>query len=170
MDYRIFNADEIDHRQCYRLLIGAVVPRPIAWVSSVDENGVGNLAPFSFFTTVSHYPPMVSISVGERVKQPKDTTANIEATKGYVIHTVTEGWQEAMNASSANYEPEQDEFAEIGLETVPSDLVDAPRIKDCPVAMECTHERTITFGDEWATHLVIGRGAALACARGPDAG
>jgi flavin reductase (DIM6/NTAB) family NADH-FMN oxidoreductase RutF len=157
MDYRIFDADEIDHRQCYRLLIGAIVPRPIAWVSSIDANGVANLAPFSFFTTVSHYPPMVSFSAGEIVKRKKDTTANIEATKGYVIHTVTEGWQEVMNASSANYEPDQDEFTELGLETVPSDLVGAPRIKDCPIAMECTHERTIEFGEEWRTHLVIGR-------------
>jgi flavin reductase (DIM6/NTAB) family NADH-FMN oxidoreductase RutF len=121
------------------------------------ENGVPNLAPFSFFTTVSHYPPLVSITVGERAKVRKDTAANIEATKGYVIHTVTEGWEQQMNASSANFEPDQNEFAEIGLETVPSDLVDAPRIKDCPVAMECNFEQVLAFGDEWKTYLVIGR-------------
>ena len=64
MDYRIFNSDEIDHQQCYRLLIGSIVPRPIAWVSSMDEDGVPNLAPFSFFSIVSHYPPLVTITVG----------------------------------------------------------------------------------------------------------
>lgn len=157
MDYRVFNSDEIDHQQCYRLLIGSIVPRPIAWVSSMDENGVPNLAPFSFFSIVSHYPPLVSITVGEREKVLKDTAANISTTGGYVIHTVTDGWEHQMNASSANYERGQDEFAEIGLETVPSDLVDAPRIKDCPVAMECQFEQMQEFGDDWKTYLVIGK-------------
>lgn len=157
MYYRTFDTDEIDHQQCYRLLIGSIVPRPIAWVSSMDADGVPNLAPFSFFSIASHYPPLVTLAVGEREKQLKDTSANISTTKGYVIHTVTDGWENQMNASAANYAPGQDEFAEIGLETVPSDLVDAPRIKDCPVAMECTFEQLLEFGDEWKTHLVIGR-------------
>ncbi len=157
MNYRTFDPDKIDHQQCYRLLIGSVVPRPIAWVSSIDSEGVPNLAPFSFFTMVSHVPPMVSISVGERERRKKDTAANIAATEGYVIHVVSDGWETRMNASSANFEPEEDEFAALGLETVPSDLVPAPRIRDIPVAMECAHEQTIEFGDEWRTHLVIGR-------------
>jgi flavin reductase (DIM6/NTAB) family NADH-FMN oxidoreductase RutF len=157
MDYRIFNTDEIDHQQCYRLLIGSIVPRPIAWVSSVDAAGVPNLAPFSFFSIVSHYPPLLSMAVSEKTHAPKHTSANIQTTKGFVVHTVTDDFAEAMNASSANYEADQDEFAEIGLETVPSDLVDAPRIKDCPVAMECTFEQVLKFGDEWVTDLVIGR-------------
>ena len=157
MRYHVFDADKIDHRQAYRLCVGSIVPRPIAWVTTIDAHGVANLAPFSFFTLVSHYPPMVSISVGEREHRAKDTAANIEATKGYVIHTVVDGWEEPMNKSSANFAPEQDEFAEIGLETVPSDLVRAPRIKGAPVAMECLFDRTLTFGDAWKTHCVIGR-------------
>lgn len=157
MDYRVFNTDEIDHQQCYRLLIGSIVPRPIAWVSSVDAGGVPNLAPFSFFSIASHYPPLVTLAVGEREKHLKDTSSNISTTKGYVIHTVTDGWEQQMNASAANYEAGQNEFDEIGIETVPADLVNARRIKDCPVAMECTFEQMIEFGDEWKTHLVIGR-------------
>ena len=157
MDYRIFNSDEIDHQQCYRLLIGSIVPRPIAWVSSMDENGVPNPAPFSFFSIVSHYPPLVSITVGEREKEKKDTAANISTTGGYVVHTVTDGWEQQMNASAANFARDQNEFAELGLETVPSDLVDAPRIKDCPVAMECQFEQMQEFGDDWKTYLVIGK-------------
>ncbi len=157
MNYHVFDAEKIDHRQAYRLCVGTIVPRPIAWVSSIDANGVANLAPFSFFTLVSHYPPMISISVGEREGRAKDTAANIEATKGYVIHTVVDGWEDAMNKSSASFLPEEDEFAEIGLETVPSDVVGAPRIKGAPVAMECTFDRTLAFGDEWVTHCVIGR-------------
>lgn len=157
MEQRVFDTDKIDHRQAYRLCIGSIVPRPIAWVSSIDASGVANLAPFSFFTLVSHHPPMVSISVGEREHRAKDTAANIEATKGFVIHTVVEGWEAVMNESAANFDPAEDEFAEIGLDTVPADLVAAPRIKDAPVAMECEWERTLEFGEEWHTHCVIGR-------------
>jgi flavin reductase (DIM6/NTAB) family NADH-FMN oxidoreductase RutF len=157
MKYQVFDAEKIDHRQAYRLCVGSIVPRPIAWVSSIDAAGVANLAPFSFFTLVSHYPPMVSISVGERAHRAKDTAANIEATKGYVIHTVVDGWEDPMNRSAANFAPNEDEFAEIGLETIPSDIVAAPRIKGAPVAMECAFDRTLTFGDEWKTYCVIGR-------------
>lgn len=157
MKYRVFDAEKIDHRQAYRLCVGSIVPRPIAWVSSIDANGVANLAPFSFFTLVSHYPPMVSISVGERANRAKDTAANIEATKGYVIHTVVDGWEEPMNESSANFEPEYDEFTAVKLEKIPSDVVAAPRIKNAPIAMECTWDRTLVFGEEWRTYSVIGR-------------
>jgi len=157
MNYRIFDTDEIGHQQAYRLAIGSIVPRPIAWVSSLGADGMPNLAPFSFFSLVSHFPPMVSISVGERARAMKDTARNIEATKGYVIHTVVDGWEEPMNASSADFAPDEDEFAAIGLETVPADLVDAPRIVGAPITMECRHEQTLELGDEWKTHLVIGR-------------
>ena len=157
MTYRTFDSAEIDHQQAYRLLIGSIVPRPIAWVSSMSADGVPNLAPFSFFTMVSHYPPMASISVGEREHRMKDTARNIVDTLGYVIHTVVEGWEEKMNASSANFAPGEDEFAAAGLATVPSDLVDAPRLANAPVAMECRFDRLIEFGDAWVTHLVIGR-------------
>ena len=156
MSSRAFDAGELDHQQTYRLLIGSVVPRPIAWVSSISAAGAPNLAPFSFFTMVSHHPPMASLSVGERGKRPKDTTRNILETKGYVIHAVTEGWEEAMNESAANLAPGESEFEAAGLETIPSDLVAAPRLKGAPVAMECRFERMIPFGSEWVTHLVIG--------------
>ena len=122
----------------------------------MSADGVANLAPFSFFTMVSHQPPMASISVGERENKPKDTARNILDTKGYVIHTVVNGWEEAMNVCAGNYAPEESEFEAAGLDMVPADLVDAPRIKDAPVAMECRFERMIPFGDEWVTHLVIG--------------
>ncbi len=156
MNYRVFDSREIDHQQIYRLLIGSVVPRPIAWVSTMSAAGVANLAPFSFFTMVSHHPPMASISVGERENKPKDTARNILDTKGYVIHTVVNGWEEAMNICAGNFAPGESEFEAAGLDMVPADLVDAPRIKDAPVAMECRFERMIPFGDEWVTHLVIG--------------
>lgn len=156
-EYRTFDAAKIDHQQTYRLLVGSVVPRPIAWVSSLNAAGVPNLAPFSMFTVVSHHPPMTSISVGERQRAMKDTAANIAATKGYVIHTVVDGFEQPMSDSSADYPAGEDEFSTVGLETVPADLVRAPRIKDAPIAMECELDRIIEFGTEWRTHLVIGR-------------
>lgn len=157
MNYHTFDVSEIDHRQVYRLCVGSIVPRPIAWVSSIDANGITNLAPFSFFTLVNHHPPMVSISVGQREGRAKDTSANIEATKGYVIHTVVDGWEEAMNVSSASFAPEEDEFVAAGLSTTPSDVVTAPRIEGAPIAMECLYDRTLVFGDDWVTNCVIGR-------------
>ncbi len=156
MDYRVFDTSEIDHTQIYRLLIGSIVPRPIAWVSTVNKEGMPNLAPFSFFTAVSHAPPMVSISVGEKQRELKDTAQNILETGGYVIHTVVNGSEEQMNRSSANFPPEVSEFSEVGLETTPSDIVGAPRIVNAPVAMECQLRSLITNGTEWKTHLVIG--------------
>ena len=157
MSYVTFKADAIDHQQAYRMLIGSIVPRPIAWVSSISNEGVPNLAPFSFFTMVSHYPPMVSISVGERERRMKDTAKNITDTKGYVIHTVVNGWEEKMNATSANFAPDEDEFSKGNLETVSSDFVDAFRIANALVAMDCEFDRIIDFGSEWVTHLVIGK-------------
>jgi flavin reductase (DIM6/NTAB) family NADH-FMN oxidoreductase RutF len=70
---------------------------------------------------------------------------------------VVDGWEDQMNASSADFAPDEDEFAAIGLETMPADLVDAPRIANAPVAMECRFEQMLELGDEWKTHLVIGR-------------
>lgn len=87
----------------------------------------------------------------------KDTARNISDTKGYVIHTVVNDWEEKMNASSANFDPHENEFEALGLETIPADLVDAPRLLNAPVAMECELADLITYGDEWKTHLVIGK-------------
>ena len=134
MGYRVFDTDDMDPLQIYRLIVGSLVPRPIAWVSSIDREEAANLAPFSFFTCVSHAPPLFSISAGERGRRMKDTVANISATKGYVIHTVVNGWEQAMKESSANFEPHE---------------VAAPRLRDAPVAMECRLEEIITYGDEW---------------------
>ena len=124
----------------------------------MNKEGTPNLAPFSFFTAVSHAPPMVSISVGEKQREMKDTVRNILETGGYVVHTVVNGSEEQMNQSSANFPPEVSEFGEVGLETIPSDRVEAPRIANAPVAMECQLASVITHGTEWKTHLVIGEG------------
>ncbi len=156
MEFRKIDPAGLDRRQIYRLLVGSVVPRPIAWVSTIDKAGNANLAPFSFFTCVSHDPPMLSISVGTRERVQKDTTRNILETQGYVIHVVVNGMEEQMNVCAGNFPPGVSEFEEAGLETTPADLVPAPRIAAAPVAMECVFRNLITTGTEELTHLVIG--------------
>ena len=117
-----------------------VAPRPIAWVSSLSEEGVPNLAPFSFFNGVSDVPPIVMFSCAPPSSSlNKDTLANILATKEFVIHVVAHEMRDAMNASSAGFPPEVDEFEAAGLTKAPSSLVAPPRIADAPVAMECRY-------------------------------
>ncbi|MEE9257455.1 MAG: flavin reductase family protein, partial [bacterium] len=116
MEFRKIDPADIDRRQIYRLLVGSVVPRPIAWVSTISKEGRTNLAPFSFFTCVSGVPPMLSISVGQREDQQKHTTRNILETQGYVIHVVVNGMEEQMNVCAGNYPPEVSESDEAGLE------------------------------------------------------
>lgn len=156
MEYQTFDTAEIDHRQVYRLLAGSVVPRPIAWVSSISKEGVLNLAPFSFFTCICHAPPLLSIAVGETQKRMKDTAKNILETGSYVIHTVVNGYEEIMNKSATDLPSGMSEFEFAEIETVPSDVAAAPRIKDAPIAMECKLHSIITNGKEWKTHCVIG--------------
>lgn len=149
-----------DPRQVYKLMIGAIVPRPIAFVSTVSKEGVRNLAPFSFFMGVCADPPIVAFSTtlkpgGDR---KKDTLRNVEDTGEFVVNVVTESIAEAMNACSGEYPPDVDEFAVSGLTPVASDLVRAPRVKESPVNMECRLHQVIRVGGEiLGASLVLGQ-------------
>ncbi len=156
MNFRKVDPADMESRQVYRLLVGSVVPRPIAWVSTISAEGQVNLAPFSFFTCVGHAPPLLSISVGERERRMKDTTRNILETQGYVIHTVVNGLEDQMNICADNFPPGVNEFEEAGLTPIPADLVGAPRIAEAPVAMECQFRHLLKNGDERPTYLLIG--------------
>ncbi len=115
-----------------------IAPRPIAWVSTLSEGGVPNLAPFSFFNGVSDVPPIVMFSCAPPGPSlNKDTRANCLAAKEFVIHVVAYEMREAMNVSSGGYPADIDEFETAGLVKAPSTLVKPPRIADAPVAMEC---------------------------------
>jgi flavin reductase (DIM6/NTAB) family NADH-FMN oxidoreductase RutF len=121
-----------------KLLVSLVLPRPIAWVTSKDAQGVLNAAPFSFFNAVSSDPPMVVIGIGAQPdREVKDTLANIRARGEFVVNLVPEELGEAMNVTAANAPPDVDETKIAGLELVASDVVDVPRIAGSPVAMEC---------------------------------
>jgi len=123
----------------YKLMIGAIVPRPIAFVSTVSADGVRNLAPFSFFTGVSANPPVIAFSPMRRAKDggQKDTLNNIEATREFVVNVVSEEFAQKMNMCSEEFPPEVDEFQVSGLTPVTSDLVKPARVKESHINMEC---------------------------------
>jgi flavin reductase (DIM6/NTAB) family NADH-FMN oxidoreductase RutF len=150
---------EAGFQNVYKLLIGAVVPRPIAFVSTLSREGVPNLAPFSFFTAVSANPPVICFCP---VRRPgpapyKDTLSNILSTGEFVVNIVSEEFAEKMNATSAEFPPEVDEFQASGLTAVPSDLVRPPRVAESHVQMECKLYLTIEFGElPGSGNLVLG--------------
>ncbi len=126
----------------YKLLVGAVVPRPIAFVSTISPEGVPNLAPFSFFTVASANPPVLCFTASFREPR-KDTLVNIRATKEFVVNIVSEEFAAKMNVTSGEYPYGVDEFAMSGLTAEPSDLVSAPRVKESHVNMECRLLQTV---------------------------
>jgi flavin reductase (DIM6/NTAB) family NADH-FMN oxidoreductase RutF len=139
----------------YRLMTGIVVPRPIAWVTSLSSQGVLNLAPFSAFTFVSHKPPMLAISVGRKAVVYKDTAYNILHSEEYVIHIADTPLMNAIHESSVEHPPEVSEVELLALETLPSDLVKVPRLAAPPVAMECRFRQCLEFGDA-RSRLIVG--------------
>ena len=128
-----------DPRNVYKLMVGAIVPRPIAFVSTLSAAGVRNLAPFSFFTGISANPPVICFSPMVRGSdgEQKDTLKNIRETREFVVNVVSEEFAERMNVCSGEYPPEVDEFELSGLTPVPSDCVKPPRVRESHIQMEC---------------------------------
>ncbi len=145
-------------RDLHHLLTSAVVPRPIAWISTTGEDGTFNLAPFSAYCPVSIKPAMVGFSIAPtRDGHKKDTLRNMESTKGFVINVVTENLAEPMNVTSATYPPDVDEFKKAGLTPLPADLVKAPMVGESPINLECRLYQILEFGEAPATsYFVIG--------------
>jgi flavin reductase (DIM6/NTAB) family NADH-FMN oxidoreductase RutF len=153
-----FRPGDIDPMRFYGYMIGAIIPRPIAFVSTVGKTGVRNLAPFSFFTVASVDPPVVCFSPIIRGDlQKKDTLKNIEATGEFVLNIVSESFAEGVNKCAAEIDYEIDEFEISGLTPVPSKLVNAPRVKESHIHIECRLREVIRFGDHYlAGNLVLG--------------
>src|SRR5215213_1954319 len=139
MDYTQLDPQMLGERETYKLLIGCVVPRPIAWVSTLDLAGVRNLAPFSFFNAIGSNPPALSISINyvDSLDQRKDTLRNIIDTGEFVINIVDEDLALAMNATAANYPSSVDEFEIAGVAATPSVMVRPARVAGAPVSLEC---------------------------------
>jgi flavin reductase (DIM6/NTAB) family NADH-FMN oxidoreductase RutF len=141
----------------YKLLIGSVVPRPIAFITTVGEDGVVNAAPFSFFNVVATDPPMVAVTIMRKPDGlPKDTARNILASRDYVIQVVDERNVEAVNHTSCDYPPHVSEIEPAGLTTVKSEIVSAPRIKEAKIHMECQLRKHLELGNGPNSDLIIG--------------
>jgi len=132
----------------YALLVGCVVPRPIAFVSSLSRDGIPNLAPFSFFNAGGANPPSLVFSpVTSGAGRDKDTLHNVRATGEYVVHISPWPLRERMNQASADYPPQIDEFVEAGFTKAPSVKVKPWRAAECPIAMECRLFQIVQHGD-----------------------
>lgn len=140
----------------YKLMIGSIVPRPIAFVSTLSASGIRNLAPFSFFNGVCADPPVVCFAVSAR-NPDKDTLVNIRAAGEFVVNFVSEEIAEAMNLTAGEYPPEVDEFEVSGLTPEPSDLVHPPRVRESRVSMECKLQQIVNVSDRpLGASLVLG--------------
>lgn len=151
----IVNIADSSPKDVHKLLIGAVVPRPIAWVSSISADGVPNLAPFSYFTIASSDPPrLLFCPVARADGSPKDTLRNIAHTGECVIHLVGETLAEAMNQTSGDYPYGSSEFEQIALPTTFSHRVTPPRLEAAPVAFECEVEKIVQLDAGTAVVIV----------------
>ena len=139
----------------YKLLIGLVIPRPVAWVSTCSENGIANCAPFSFFNVISEDPPLCIISFNWRSDGTiKHTLKNIRRTGEFVVNLADEGTAKAMHLTGTEIPETESEFAKYGLTPVPAKLVKHPRIAEAAASFECRLERRINFGPE--REMVVG--------------
>ncbi|MSP13707.1 MAG: flavin reductase family protein [Chloroflexi bacterium] len=148
--------EELHPRDAYRLLISVLVPRPIAWVSTLGADGSANLAPFSFFNGVAGSPPTVMVSVGQRAGHAKDTLRNVQETGEFVLHIVNEELAEAMNFTSGEWDYDVDEWQKAGLAQLPSIDVRPPRIAAAPVALEAKLVQTVPVPGSSYT-MILGR-------------
>ncbi len=141
-----------------RVITGVVVPRPIAFVSTISPEGVLNVAPYSFFNVVAYKPATVIFSSTRRLPgKNKDTLENIERTGEYVVNIVVDDIAEAMNLTAAEYPADESEFDIAGLTPAPSDMVRPPRVAESPVNLECRLKQVIQIGEGAQEHgLVLG--------------
>jgi len=154
------NPAQLPWRDAYKLLVGSILPRPIAFVTTIDDKGVVNAAPFSFFTAICADPLLICFSPMRRGKDgnKKDTLMNIEKTKQFVINIVSEDFVEKMNICATEFPSEMDELEVALLNKVASEMVIAPRVKESKVHLECKLEQVIHFGEHaGAGSLVIGK-------------
>jgi flavin reductase (DIM6/NTAB) family NADH-FMN oxidoreductase RutF len=150
-----FDFESLNEDQRYRLMLATILPRPIAWVTSKNKDGLVNAAPFSFFNAFGTEPATVGIGVGRNSPtQPKDTCLNIRATEEFVVNLVPFSAAERMRASSMPFPSQVSEVEAVGLSTIPSERVGPPRISESPASFECKFMQEIRLG---GFSLILGR-------------
>ena len=151
--------EALTERENYKLLIGSIIPRPIAFTTTISEDGVVNAAPFSFFNIVSSNPPMLSVSIQRKNGVMKDTARNAKANKQFVIHIVDTSNVEEINKTAANLPADESEIDTTSLTLVDSTVVNVPAIAESKVRFECELVQALELGEEDAVgcDLLIGR-------------
>jgi flavin reductase (DIM6/NTAB) family NADH-FMN oxidoreductase RutF len=145
-------------RDAYQLMVSTILPRPIAWVSSISAEGKVNLAPFSFFQGITSAPPtLMFVPVNARDGSKKDTVRNIEAVPEFVVNLVSFAQAEAMNATAALLPYGESEFEKFGITAAPSEKVRPPRVADAPVSFECRLHQIVHVGEgSLAANVIFG--------------
>jgi flavin reductase (DIM6/NTAB) family NADH-FMN oxidoreductase RutF len=150
-----FDFAKLSPRERYKLLIGAVVPRPIALVTTIDAQGVVNAAPFSFFNCLSADPAILALGVEYRpTGGQKDTGRNVRETLSFTVNIVSDALVEGMNICAVPFEPGIDELAQAGLTAMPGVKVPCPWIGQAPAAFECRHHTTLGIGN--SREIILG--------------
>ncbi|MEY9095562.1 flavin reductase family protein [Paenibacillus sp. RC84] len=147
-------------RETYKLLIGSIIPRPVAFVTTLSKEGVVNAAPFSYFNIVAANPPLISVSVQRKNGEPKDTARNAHDLGAFVVHISDESYIDAINATAAGLPSDESEIELAGLTLVESGKIAVPGVSEAKIRMECVLERSIPLGgieSVPACDLLIGR-------------
>ncbi|WP_163328644.1 flavin reductase family protein [Desulfurobacterium thermolithotrophum] len=158
---KVAKVGETDQKLISKLIFNTVVPRPIAWITTVSNEGVVNLAPFSFYNAVTTKPPIVIVSIGKRKDgTQKDTGRNIRENGEFVINVVSEEYLNKMVETGNDFSPEESEAKKLGIELEPSFIVRPPRVRGVPAALECKLKEIVEIGDT-PMDLVIGEVVAI---------
>lgn len=145
---RKIDPKQLSERENYKFLIGSIIPRPIAFITSISEEGVVNAAPFSFFNIVSSNPPMISVSIQRKKGEKKDTARNIHTKGQFVVHIVDTENVEQVNETAASLPPNESEVAVADLSLVKSEIIDVPGVKEAKVRLECVLEKALELGGD----------------------
>jgi flavin reductase (DIM6/NTAB) family NADH-FMN oxidoreductase RutF len=154
-----FNPDTLEASAIYKLLTGSIIPRPIGWISTIDEKGINNLAPFSYFNMIGDDPPHVMFSTRRDNNTNKDTLNNVLNTKQFVVNMVTEELVEQMNATAQMVPSEVDEFQLVGVTPTPSTKIKPMRVQESPIQFECelVHHYFLKNHKQGGACIMIGR-------------
>jgi flavin reductase (DIM6/NTAB) family NADH-FMN oxidoreductase RutF len=154
-----YDPKELEQKAIYKLLSGIIIPRPIGWISSISEEGILNLAPFSFFNAVGDDPPHVMFSAGRGLNSNQDTVKNVLATKQFVVNMVTEELVEQMNMTAQGVPTHESEFDFANLTPIASLKIKPPRVKESPITMECelVHHYTLEDNKFGGSTILVGK-------------
>lgn len=151
-----FDPEKLEQSAIYKLLTGSIIPRPIAWISTLDKNGVNNLAPFSYFNIVGE--KHIMFSTAKKNGKNKDTLNNILQNNEFVLNMVTENVVEAMNATSAELPSDEDEFTYASLTPINSVLIKPKRVKESKISFECKmiHNFSMPHPENKGATMIVG--------------